>query len=157
MKLDILIIEDSKAEAQILAQTLERIMDERPVIHHGCSLGEGTRMLDEKQDDLDLVFLDLRLSDSPEWRNTYDAVAPYARKVPVIVLSGDNDREVMREVLKNGAEDYIVKGSRRRHVDALKEAIEFALLRHHQVKKLAEENQQEADCIHWLSGGYSVE
>ena len=155
--MNILIIEDCKAEAHILGQTLERIMDEKPRIYHKTTLSDALHILEEIQDDLDLVFLDLKLTDSPEWRKTYDSIAPYSKKVPIIVMSGDDNKDTMREVLKNGAEDYIVKGSKKRHVDVLKETIDFALCRHQATRALVNEVVRDEQCIHWLSGGYSVE
>lgn len=155
--MNILIIEDSKAEARILAQTLERILDEKPCIEHKTTLGEAKERLDGLADDLDLIFLDLKLSDSPEWNRTYEVVAPYAKKVPVIVMSANADREIARQVISNGAEDYIVKGSKKRNIDLLRETIDFALCRHRATKKLVDAVEQDEHCIHWLSGGYSVE
>lgn len=152
----ILIIEDSKAEAHILAQTLKRILDTRPSIRHVATLGEAAVVLEEEHASLDLVFLDLKLSDSPEWRDTYEAVAPYAKKVPIIVMSGHDDEAIKREVIIKGAEDYIVKGGKKRHVDMLKETIDFALCRHKAVRDLAEAVEQEAQCVHWLTGGYTL-
>lgn len=153
--MNILIVEDSKAEAHILAQTLQRIMDDRPSIRHTATLKEATDALRDAKD-LDLVFLDLKLSDSPEWRQTYEAVAPFAVKVPIIVMSGNDDRAIAREVIKSGAEDFIVKGGKKRHVDMLRETIDFALCRHHAVRELADTAEREGQCIHWLTGGYSA-
>lgn len=154
--MNVLIIEDSKVEAQIFAQALKKVIDEPVKIHHTATLNDGVTCLVD-HDDLDLVFLDLKLPDSTEWRDTYDAVAPYATKVPVIVVSGEDNKDIAREVLKNGAEDYIVKGGKKRHIDMLKETIDFALLRHQQVRELAAKAEQEELTIHWLSGGYSVD
>ena len=155
--MNILIIEDSKAEARILAQTLERIMDEKPCVEYKVTLGEARDRLNDEKAAFDLIFLDLKLSDSPEWDRTYEALAPYAKKVPVIVMSANDDREIAREVISKGAEDYIVKGSRRRNIDLLKETIDFALCRHRATRKLVDAVERDAHCIHWLSGGYSVE
>lgn len=155
--MNILIIEDSKTEAHILSQTLKRILDDKPTIRHTATLGEAAAILEEECTSLDLVFLDLKLSDSPDWQDTYDAVAPYANKVPVIVMSANDDFKIKREVIKNGAEDYIVKGGKKRHVDMLRETIEFAVSRHKKVRSLAETAEQDAQCIHWLTGGYTVE
>lgn len=153
----ILIIEDSKVEAQILAQTLKRIMDEPVSVQHCATLEDGLNVLTAGQQELDLVFLDLKLSDSTEWEDTYDSVVPYTRNVPVIVMSANNDKDVAKDILKRGAEDYIVKGGKKRDVDMLKETIEFAMCRHDLVKKLSTRVSEEGRTIQWLTGSYSVE
>ena len=155
--MNILIIEDSKIEAQIFTEALKRVMDEPLRIHHTMTLADAVARLQAAADEFDLVFLDLKLPDSAEWRHTYDAVAPYARRVPVIVMTGENDHDIAREVMKNGAEDYIVKGGKKRHADMLKETIDFALLRHRQTRDLAARAAQNEQCVHWLTGGYTVE
>ncbi|GEM_PF-1601228 len=155
--MNILIVEDSKTEAHILSQTLHRIMEDKPSICHVSTLGEASALLEEHVGDFDLVFLDLKLSDSPDWEDTYDVVAPYTKKVPVIVMSGNDDGKVAREVMMNGAEDYIVKGGKKRNIELLKETIDFALCRHKAVRELADAAKQGEQCVHWLTGGYSVE
>jgi len=72
-------------------------------------------------------------------------------------MSGNEDREIARELIKNGAEDYIVKGGKKRHTDLLRETIEFAMARHKNVKDLASAAEQKEQCVHWLTGGYSVD
>lgn len=153
----VLIIEDSKTEAHIFAQTLKRVIEEPVDVSHSGTLGDALGQLAAGAEKFDLVFLDLRLPDSAEWRHTYDAVAPYARRVPVIVMSGDGDPAVARAVVSAGAEDYIVKGGKKRHVDMLKETIDLALCRHKAVRELADSAEKGEQCIQWLSGGYSVE
>ncbi len=154
--MNVLIIEDSKTEIHILSQTLERILEDKPRIRCCGTLADAKRMLHDHHKEFDLVFLDLKLSDSPKWQNTYDAVAPYAEKLPIIVLSGDDNPAIARSVLQRGAEDYIVKGGRKRQVDMFKETIEFALCRHHALRTLADTAEKEEECIRWLTGGYSA-
>jgi len=155
--MNILIIEDSKVEAKILAQTLQRIMDEPVSIQHTATLKDALDTLMARQDTIDLVFLDLKLSDSHEWQDTYDSIAPYTRKIPVIVMSANNDRAVALDVMRRGAEDYIVKGGKKRDVDLLKETIEFSLCRHDLLKKLSSRLAEDNQKMHWVTGGYSVE
>ena len=153
----ILIIEDSKVEARILGQTLQRIMDDPVSVRHTSTLQDGLSVLMSEQDDIDLVFLDLKLSDSTEWEDTYDTIVPYTRKIPVIVMSANDDKDVARDILRRGAEDYIVKGGKKRSTDMLKESIEFALCRHDLLKKLSSRVTQDDQQMHWVTGGYSVE
>ena len=154
--MNILIVEDNKSEAHMFSKALEKALVDPVTIHHTATLDDATKQLTRNRGDIDLVFLDLNLPDSPDWRSTYETVAPYADMVPIIVVTGDNDREIAREVLKNGAEDYIVKGGRKRDLETLRETIEFALCRHESTRTLAKTAAQEAQYIHWLTGGYSV-
>jgi AmiR/NasT family two-component response regulator len=96
------------------------------------------------------------LPDSTDWRQTYDAVIPYAGHLPVIVMTSNKSPEVITELLKQGTQDYIVKGSKKHDTDMLKETVEFAMLRHKVVDKLSAKIAEKDQCMHWLSGGYSM-
>lgn len=152
----ILIIEDDLTSARILSKTLEVIISGAVDITHCSNLGDGVEAIKAADGRFDLVLLDLKLPDSPDWEATYNAVAPHATKTPVIVITGNDDKEIAHQLLQKGIEDFITKGSTRHYADSLKETIEFALHRHKARKEMADTLEKDEQCIHWLTGGYSV-
>lgn len=59
--------------------------------------------------DVDLVLLDLSLPDS-SGVETFTRVRTHAPKLPVIVLSGQEDDEVAIQTMRAGAQDHLAKG-----------------------------------------------
>jgi PAS domain S-box-containing protein len=59
---------------------------------------------------VEVVLLDLSLPDSEGIQTFYDVYA-HCDGIPVVVLTGLDDQKVAYEALKNGAQDYLVKGT----------------------------------------------
>lgn len=154
--MEILLIEDNPTEVRMLKNTLRKIIDGDLDIHHCSTVSDGTSYLRENKDRTDLVLLDLKLADSPDWEETIKSIAPYTYNVPVVVLSGNEDKNVALETLKHGVEDFIVKGTTKHELQMFKETIEFALIRHKGVERLSDTAKKEEECIRMLTGGYSV-
>ena len=57
----------------------------------------------------DLIVLDLGLPDSNALE-TFRKIHTHAPDVPVIILSGMDDAQTAMQILREGAEDYLVKG-----------------------------------------------
>jgi len=74
----------------------------------------------------DVVLLDLSLPDSSGIA-TVKAVRKLLPGVPIIVLSGNDDKDVAIAALENGAQDYLVKGHYEH--DAMGKAISHTLVR----------------------------
>ena len=70
-------------------------------------LGAGLQSLSEGE--IDIVLLDLALPDS-HGIDTLSAVREAAPGVPVVVLTGLDDENAAMESLRQGAQDYLVKG-----------------------------------------------
>lgn len=151
--MNILIIEDSIVETTLLAKKLQKIMENPPDIVHAETLEKAQGLLANQAMNFDLVFLDLGLPDSRDWHETYEAIAPYTNQLPVIVMTSNKNRGIVAELLKRGVEDFIIKGSQKQNSDTLKEAIEFALLRHKVVDHLSKKAEEKARCVRWLTGG----
>ena len=95
------------------------------------TLLDGLNKLNDKL--YDVILLDLTLPDS-QGLDTFEAVQEKANQIPVIVLSGLDDKTVAIQAVHDGAQDYLVKG----HVDEdlLIRAIGYAIER-----KRVEENK----------------
>lgn len=156
LHMKILLIEDNKAEAHIFKHALEKIMDGTVDVCIRENFSGGIEFIDENWRDMLVAFVDLGLPDCDGWQEISQGLQPYAGKLPIIVVTGNDDRDIARELLKNGFEDYIVKGGHKRELATLRETVEFAICRHQATKRLSDNVDQDAQCIHWLSGGYSV-
>jgi DNA-binding response OmpR family regulator len=59
---------------------------------------------------VDIVLLDLSLPDS-KGLDTLSRVHMHSKELPVIVLSGFDDEELAMQAVRDGAQDYMAKGS----------------------------------------------
>jgi PAS domain S-box-containing protein len=75
---------------------------------------------------IDIVLLDLTLPDSNEME-TFTSVHTQNPDIPVVVISGIEDETLAIQAVKQGAQDYLVKG--RLSSDTLKRSILYALER----------------------------
>jgi DNA-binding NarL/FixJ family response regulator len=60
------------------------------------------------QSNFDAIVSDLGLPDSSGIK-TYDKIRASAPLTPVIIVSGNNDRDLLNTVLTNGADNYLIK------------------------------------------------
>lgn len=152
----VLVIEDNQSEAVIFSRALEKVMDAPVKVHTSDTLEEGVGFIRDHDKKLDMVFVDLGLPDAHGWDDICKAIRPYMRDIPFVVVTGDDNPEVARELLRNGFEDYIVKGGPKRSLSALREVIDYARCRHEAMRALNSEKEQESQCIRWLTGSYSA-
>lgn len=107
-KLHILYVEDNPADFRLLTSKLNR---ETPLsqvsFHHVQSVAEARSYLAE--DLPDIILLDLSLPDASGLQ-AVDAVKQAAPDLPVVVLTGNTDRQQALTYIKAGAQDYLVKG-----------------------------------------------
>jgi len=155
----ILLIEDNDGDARLIKTMLfdldqGRLDDEVQFrLETVQKLSAGLKRL--KESPFDIVLLDLFLPDS-SGLNTFQKVMADTPELPVIVLSGLDDKKLALQAVRDGAQDYLVKG----HVDAhlLPRAIRYALERkkvetekHHIQDQLYQ--AQKMDAIGVLTGG----
>jgi len=62
-----------------------------------------------QSEEINLVLLDLTLPDS-FGINSFLQLKPAVQKIPVIILTGLSDTNLAVEAIKEGAQDYLVKG-----------------------------------------------
>jgi DNA-binding response OmpR family regulator len=121
--LRLLLIEDNPADARLLAENLCVPHDDQFHCTNVAMLAEAIRYL--ASDRFDLILLDLSLPDS-QGLDTVRAVAEQARGTPIVVLTGVDDETLGVAAVRNGAQDYLVKGQAdaRMLVRAIRYAIE---------------------------------
>lgn len=122
--LNVLLIEDNPSYADLVKHWLSDRTDITCAVTWVDSLQAGLSRL--KRGGTDVILLDLGLPDS-SGRETLTRTKLEALGVPVILLSGDHDAEFALQLVKEGAEDYIVKASC--NGDMLAKAIRYALAR----------------------------
>ncbi|MDJ0701839.1 MAG: EAL domain-containing protein [Leptolyngbyaceae cyanobacterium MO_188.B28] len=105
--LSILLIEDSLADADLLQETLEETGETQFALLQVESLRDAFLALE--QNSPDLILLDLSLPDGLGLDNVRKIHAA-AHKIPLVVLTGLNDQQVALEAVRQGAQDYLVKG-----------------------------------------------
>ena len=113
----VLLVDDDPADRRLVEMPLKQTCDS--VVFEVTAVGtlsEAVRHLEAVRSDI--VLLDLGLPDS-YGLETVQKVHEVSGDVPVIVLTGAADSELALEAIRNGAEDYLVKGK----------SLEFALVR----------------------------
>lgn len=104
----VLHIEDDAGEALLLQETLKGVpLSARWEGVRADTLQKGLALV--KRGGFDAVLLDLGLPDS-QGLPTLRAVRQLDPDVPVVVLTGLDDEEAALQALRDGAQDYLVKG-----------------------------------------------
>lgn len=105
VSLNILLVEDDPAQERLLRRLLStaglecRLWRAESVAQAGESLAGNT---------YDVIILDLSLPDS-RGVETVRSVSRCARDMPIVVLTGSDDEGLALEVLRGGAQDYLLK------------------------------------------------
>jgi sigma-B regulation protein RsbU (phosphoserine phosphatase) len=94
------------------------------IIERATTLAEAINLLGSRE--IDVILLDLNLPDS-RGLETFLKIQRIAPALPVIILSGLADEELAVEAVRNGAQDYAVKGSM--SVPVLVRAVRYAFER----------------------------
>jgi len=105
--LDVLLIEDNPVDARLVSGLL-RSPSESLRCRHVSLLAEATQLLKAVQ--FDVILLDLNLEDSSGY-DTFARIISAAPKTAILVLSSSDDEELAVRTVREGAQDYLVKGS----------------------------------------------
>jgi len=101
----VLLIEDSPSDRRLLCESLEASPLDLDIIT-AETLEEALQLIDRRGFGLVMVDLDLPDSVGPE---TVELIRRAAPDLPVIVVSGNHDELAALELLRRGAQDYLVK------------------------------------------------
>lgn len=102
----LLVIEDSPSDAELLSSLLKRVNELNFEIAHSTDLGGGMKKIDA--DNVDVVILDLGLPDS-FGITTYETLRAHSPQLPIIIITGNDDREMLAEAMNKGADNYLIK------------------------------------------------
>jgi len=132
----VLLIEDNPGDARLIREMLAEDPSSPFHITVAERLSRGLEVLAHKE--TELVLLDLSLPDSAGL-DTFSKVFAHSPKVPIIVLSGNDDQTLALHAVKSGAQDYLVKGRIDR--DLLLRAMQYSIER----KRYQEELERQAN------------
>ncbi len=121
--LTVLLIEDNPVDARMISALLKApssVLQFRNV----ARLADALKLL--RMEDPDVILLDLNLEDSAGYQTFY-TVRQASSRAALLVLSGSDDEELAIRTVREGAQDYLVKGSFDGKL--LKRAIRYALER----------------------------
>ncbi len=133
----ILLIEDNPGDARLLRETLAGSDCARISLMHASDLRAGLERL--ATGGIDGVLLDLGLPDS-EGLATLLKVRARCVDLPIIVLTGLDDQALAAKAVREGAQDYLVKGQV--DGDLLCRSIRYAIERKRADKALREMEKQ---------------
>jgi len=103
----VLLIEDNTGDARLFQEMLAGVLAPRFSLCHEGRLDQALQRLSDEA--FDIVVSDLTLPDA----GGLDAVArlkPQTSKVPLVVLTGLDNQELALDAVRQGAQDYLVKG-----------------------------------------------
>lgn len=137
----VLLIEDNPGDAKLFTHHLDSEsftgIASGSDLTHVETLTAGIEELATGQ--YDVVFLDLGLPES-SGIDTLERFMAEDPMIPVIVLTGLDDRELAINAIQQGAQDYLVKGEI--SGDTLVRSLRYAIERRKQTRQLRRQNEQ---------------
>lgn len=104
---NILLIEDTPSDAEIVRAYLEDISDQKPFnVIHALNMDDAMRTMATVK--IHAVMLDLLLPDTEDLSGL-DSVRTLLPSVPVLILTGRDDEELAFRAVETGAQDYLLK------------------------------------------------
>lgn len=120
----ILVIEDNPTDFFLLKEFIKLLDIPLEDVNNCPSISEALVALENHA--YDLIFLDLTLPDS-EGLNTFTQINAISSHIPIIVLTSVRNEELALEVVKHGAQDYLIKGNF--EAPLLKKSIKYSIER----------------------------
>lgn len=142
---EILLVEDNPGDARLIREALAEVRGAQFHVKCADHLLTGLERLSEGG--IDVILLDLSLPDS-HGLNTFVRAHNRAPEVPIVVLSGIDDESLAMQAVRDGAQDYLVKGQ----VDGnlLARSLRYAIERQRMITKL-----RDSSLIDDLTGLYN--
>src|SRR5437762_3434705 len=103
----VLLIEDSPVDSRLLRLLLSESTSAHFELTHVERLAEGLQRLNAEH--FDVVLSDLTLPDGPGFES-FQRLHAKASDTPIVVLSGLDDETLAIKAVREGAQDYLVKG-----------------------------------------------
>jgi PAS domain S-box-containing protein len=131
----VLIVEDNPMDSSLMTAMLRHREGGFEVVH-ATRLSEAEEHF--KRTPFDIVISDLTLPDS-EGLSTFSRLNAVAGKAPIIVISGTDDEDLALKAVREGAQDYLVKG--RFDAQSLRRALNYAIERQ-RIEQVVSENER---------------
>ncbi len=126
----ILLIEDDRKDALMVKTIIDSITSFENKFYLAPTLQKGLEYLD--QCEINIILLDLILPDSRDM-NTVKIVLGRKPNVPVIILTRTDDKDLAIEIVRKGAQDYLIKTELTTQL--LEHVIKFSIERQKRVPK----------------------
>jgi len=126
LPLRILLVEDNASDAELIREMFRKERPDSYELTHLLSITDAIRHL--AKGGVDIVLLDLSLPDG-KGRDTVRRARAAAPDIPVVVLTGLDDEQLAAQAMKEGAQDYLIKGQIQNR--ALPRALRYAIERQH--------------------------
>jgi len=121
----VLIIDDDLEYAEMLQEAFKAIEVGEFITTHIDCLTKAITLLEQIQPEV--ILLDLSLPDSQP-QDTFFTVQKQVPQIPIVVVTGHSDRTLAIKAVRQGAQDYIIKGDF--DFNQLARAMLYAIERH---------------------------
>jgi PAS domain S-box-containing protein len=135
--LTILIVEDNPSDLFLLEHMIKSSGLSVHQLYSAACIRDAYALLIAVE--IDVVLLDLTLPDS-FGLHTFIHLKPVVQRIPVIILTGLSDTNVALEAIKEGAQDYLVKGELTEGL--LAKAIQYSMERKRTLEHLRVSNER---------------
>jgi PAS domain S-box-containing protein len=106
-QIHVLLVEDNPGDARLLREVVKEAHDISIKLTHEDTLTGALKCLDAER--FDVIMLDLSLPDA-EGIETLTRTLLHSPNVPIVVLTGLDDEALAVRAVRDGAQDYLVKG-----------------------------------------------
>ena len=141
----ILLVEDNKEYAYAVRMLLGEVSSEEYDLIHVMRVVDAMQKLDHGI--FDVILLDLNLPDSAGYE-TFANIHTHSPETPIVVMSSDDDTALAVRTVREGAQDYLVKGEE--SLKPLTRAIHYAIER-----QKAQSRLQNLTLVDELTGVYN--
>lgn len=134
--LSILLVEDNPGDARLIEELLSDSCGTAGFrLKHAGAFSEAAAQLGNGE--IDVVLLDLSLPDSQGF-DTFARARDAAPETPIVVLTGMDDEQLALKAVREGAQDYLIKGD----VDSalLERVLRYSIERHRIQRELRDLN-----------------
>ncbi|MFX0144891.1 MAG: winged helix-turn-helix transcriptional regulator [Candidatus Hodarchaeota archaeon] len=151
-------MEDNKADIRIIQELLKTSKEFSFDLKSNPRLSESMDLLKAKN--YDIILLDLTLPDSDR-ESTLESVLNATKEIPIIILTGLDDKDFALKSLQKGAQDYIVKDEL--NGPNLIRAILYAIERHKiETEKIVDKSlkvpfdEKDKEILNFLQDNYRI-
>ena len=147
----ILMVEDNPSDVRMIQRLLSQSSEPSFEIEVSDRVGAGLEHLSSGAVP-DVILLDLLLPDSnPEKLDSFYRIHHAAPAVPIIIMTGMGDRAIASRAVRQGAQDFLVKGEV--GSDVLLRSIRYAIQRQQAEEELRESEERYALAVRGANDG----
>jgi len=108
-----LLVEDNPGDVRLIKEMLTKDGDGKFIFCNVDTLKRALAKLDKET--FDIIILDSNLPDSKGF-DTFERIYSQTQEIPIVVLTGLDDELLGERTIKEGAQDYFIKGHLDKHI-----------------------------------------